>query len=148
MTNIDRHYITVRLGEGPGWGAEYWTEEDWEEHRKYVEKLKKEGRYLEEVEMTVDVVRCPQFDNYITGHDPAKGEDRSMVMLIPTNELKLNRFMEDTKDIKDYEDDELVDLACQLHARSANLHASKEVHERSVKAKEELKQRLNQRKTK
>lgn len=38
------------LGALPEHGTEWWTEKDWEEHRAYVEKLKKEGKYLTEGE--------------------------------------------------------------------------------------------------
>lgn len=37
--------LTPILGELPG-NTEWWTEKDWVDHAGYVEKLKKEGKYL------------------------------------------------------------------------------------------------------
>lgn len=45
--------IKVRLGELPEQGTDWWTEKQWEEHRKGVEELKAEGRYLKEEEITI-----------------------------------------------------------------------------------------------
>ena len=60
--DLIRYKGTVRLGENPGWGIEYWTEEDWQEHREYVKDLKEKGDYLKEVDVTIDLVSCPLFD--------------------------------------------------------------------------------------
>lgn len=79
------HKQTVKLGEGPGWGTEYWTEEDWERHREYVEKLKKSGDYLKEVEVTIEMVCIPEFDKKIPS--PNDEESKAVGMLISTTNL-------------------------------------------------------------
>lgn len=43
--------------------TEWWTDEDWERHRKYVEKLKASGEYLQPQETTIIVSPNPTFDD-------------------------------------------------------------------------------------
>lgn len=42
--------------------TEWWTEEDWERHRKYVEELKASGEYLQPQETTIIVSPSSMFD--------------------------------------------------------------------------------------
>jgi len=49
--------------------TEWWTEEDWERHRKYVERLKASGEYLKETEVTVTLKYNPLFDSIPTVMD-------------------------------------------------------------------------------
>lgn len=52
------------LGSLPEMGAtDWWTKEQWDEHNKYVEKLKAEGKYLTEgEEMTFTIQGSDAFD--------------------------------------------------------------------------------------
>lgn len=82
-----KHKQTIKLGSTPGWGTEYWTEEDWERHREYVEQLKKSGDYMKEVESTIEIVPCPLFDEPRAGADISEEEGIAVAMLIPTTNL-------------------------------------------------------------
>lgn len=42
--------------------TEWWTEKDWEKHRKRVEELKASGEYLKEEEFSMTLVYHPLFD--------------------------------------------------------------------------------------
>ena len=55
--------VKVRLGTVGDMAAEWMTQEDWDKHAGYVEKLKSEGSYLKEEEITISVIPCPMFDN-------------------------------------------------------------------------------------
>ncbi len=55
--------IKVRLGYGGDYGVEYWSEEDWNRWRAYVDKLKEDGDYGKVVEMEMTLVHNPQYDD-------------------------------------------------------------------------------------
>lgn len=44
--------------------TEWWTEKDWEDHRKFVEKSKADGTYGTEVEYDFSLVPNSLFDEY------------------------------------------------------------------------------------
>jgi hypothetical protein len=54
--------ITVVTRKGEVGNTEWWTKEDWEAHRKYVEELKASGEYLKEETHTVTFKPFPPFD--------------------------------------------------------------------------------------
>lgn len=45
-----------RVLKGSVGNTEYWTEDDWVKHRKYVEELKESGEYMKEEEITMSVM--------------------------------------------------------------------------------------------
>jgi hypothetical protein len=53
--------FTVTLGSLPEF-TDWWTDEDYAEHERYVEKLKQSGDYGKKVEMLLTVRDCPEFD--------------------------------------------------------------------------------------
>jgi hypothetical protein len=55
--------IKVKLGSLGDQQTEYWTEEDWANHRKYCKKLKEEGRLGKVVEITTHFMPNPLFDD-------------------------------------------------------------------------------------
>jgi hypothetical protein len=55
--------VKVKLGTIGHMATEWWTQEDWDKHAEYVEKLKAEGNYLKEEEFTISLIPCPIFDN-------------------------------------------------------------------------------------
>lgn len=59
------------LGALPEQGAtDWWTEKDWKEHYAYVEKLKKEGKYLTEgEEVTINLKGYKGFEDNRTFND-------------------------------------------------------------------------------
>lgn len=60
MSELRSAKITVI--QGAVGDTEWWTEEDWERHRKHVEKLKASGEYLKPEEYTVVMVPHPLLD--------------------------------------------------------------------------------------
>ena len=52
----------VRLGALGDMSTEWWTQKDWDNHAAYVERLKLEGNYLKEEEITIKLMPCPMFD--------------------------------------------------------------------------------------
>lgn len=61
MKQIEDKYITFKaktyLGSLPEGGAtDWWTQDDWDKHSAYVEKLKISGEYMKEVEYTVSML--------------------------------------------------------------------------------------------
>ena len=48
--------------EGSIGNTEYWTDEDWDNHREYVKKLEKEGRYLKPWICQISLMSNPLFD--------------------------------------------------------------------------------------
>lgn len=61
MERFKDYKVTSTLGALPE-DTSYWTEKDWEKHHKYVEELKKQGRYLKKVETTISLIHDPMFD--------------------------------------------------------------------------------------
>jgi len=79
------------LGSLPEMGAtDWWTDEQWAEHYAYVEKLKKEGRFLTEgEEITVKFKGHPVFDN------PKKEPEEYFTnfgILMPNSDNKKTKF--------------------------------------------------------
>jgi hypothetical protein len=62
MSKLKTVKITTLLGVVGDQAASWMTDKDWEEHRKHVEKLKKEGNYLKPVEVSMSFVPCPVFE--------------------------------------------------------------------------------------
>ena len=54
--------LKLKKGYLGDFATEWWTEKDWEEHRKYVEELKASGEYGKEVEVTLNLKENPVFD--------------------------------------------------------------------------------------
>jgi len=48
MSNISTYKAKIYKGSLPEQGLEYWTKQDWKDHRNYVKKLKLLGEYLKE----------------------------------------------------------------------------------------------------
>lgn len=60
QVNIKVKPILGALPDDTSW----WTEKQWEDHKKYVEKLKEEGRYLSEgEEISINIRSYPEFEN-------------------------------------------------------------------------------------
>lgn len=61
-------YTTYRginyLGSLGDYGHEYWTDQDWEEHRRYVEKLEATGELGKPVLVTMTLKDCKFFDEH------------------------------------------------------------------------------------
>jgi hypothetical protein len=53
-----------RLGSIGDFGAEYWTEEDWEKHRAYIKELEERGELGKEIEITIHVKHNPILDKF------------------------------------------------------------------------------------
>ena len=54
--------LKLKKGYLGDFATEWWTEKDWEEHRKYVEQLNKDGKYLTEgEELTFHIKPYPEF---------------------------------------------------------------------------------------
>ena len=68
MGNIKTSKVTFL--KGAVGNTEWWTEHDWEEHRKNVMELKAIGEYLKPVEITVSWTDFPESFN-ITKKDPS-----------------------------------------------------------------------------
>jgi hypothetical protein len=62
MAEYKEFKVTVRKGDLPE-NTEWWTDEDWERHRLFVEVLKAKGEYLQEEEVTIRFVHNPIFDD-------------------------------------------------------------------------------------
>jgi len=68
------------LGDDPGYGADWWTKEQWDEHYAYIEKLKKEGKYLTEgEEVTITIQDYPMFEN----QKPFSDSIKNFGLLVP-----------------------------------------------------------------
>lgn len=70
------------LGSLPEGGAtDWWTDEQWDEHRKYVEQLKAEGKYLTEgEEITINYAE----NNFFKNDNPLEEPFRNFGFLIPS----------------------------------------------------------------
>lgn len=57
-------FITTNITvlKGAVGNTEWWTDEDWENHRKNVEELKAKGEYLKPVDITVSYKPFPEFN--------------------------------------------------------------------------------------
>lgn len=76
--NIKTTEVTIL--QGTTGNTEWWTEEDWENHRKHVERLKERGDYMKPFTLTIAYMPLPGFDD----EEPISlGE--SNVVLIPQN---------------------------------------------------------------
>ena len=53
----------VKIIIGSTENTEWWTDQDWENHRKFVEKSKADGTYGTEVECEITIVNNPLFDD-------------------------------------------------------------------------------------
>ena len=62
MKNLKTVKVTVVEGAVGDQAASWMTDEDWKEHRKYVEQLKKDGNYLKPSEFSMSFVPCPLFE--------------------------------------------------------------------------------------
>jgi hypothetical protein len=62
MKNLKTVKVNVVQGAVGDQAASWMTDEDWKEHRKYVEQLKKDGNYLKPSEFSMSFVPCPLFD--------------------------------------------------------------------------------------
>lgn len=54
--------IKVKIYKGAAGNTEWWTDNDWDRHNKYVEQLKRDGEYLKEEEVTVTFKHNPLWD--------------------------------------------------------------------------------------
>lgn len=55
--------IKHKLGYLGDYGHEYWTDSDWNKWNNYVNELKKEGKFGEEVEYEVTIAYNPMYDD-------------------------------------------------------------------------------------
>lgn len=55
--------VKIRKGALGDFATQWWTDEDYAKHEAYVNKLKKNGTYLQEEEVTVELVHNPALDN-------------------------------------------------------------------------------------
>jgi len=56
----------IKLGTAGDMSTQWWTQEDWDKHTKYVEQLKLDGRYLKEEEFSLTMEHIPEFDDIKT----------------------------------------------------------------------------------
>lgn len=70
MSKFITSHAKHRLGFLGDFATEYWTEEDWREHREYVAELKASGEYGKEIDVTYHLQYNPLFDDPSPG--PAK----------------------------------------------------------------------------
>ena len=64
MNNLDftTYSGKVKLGCVGDMATEWWTDEDWKEHKKYVDELKASGEYGKEVDISITLRNCPELD--------------------------------------------------------------------------------------
>lgn len=55
--------VNVTILKGTAGNTEWWTTEDWEQHRKNVEEWKADGTYLQPVDMSISFNPMPLFDD-------------------------------------------------------------------------------------
>lgn len=64
--------ITLRKGQLGDFEAEWWTDEDYEKHERYIEEIKADGTFGEEFEVSLTLKNCPLFDEPI--HNPKRSK--------------------------------------------------------------------------
>jgi hypothetical protein len=65
--------INTRLGYGPGdMAAEWWTQEDWDNHSKYIEELKANNEYMKPVTYEMTLMRNPRYDDNFVSSTPVQ----------------------------------------------------------------------------
>lgn len=65
MKNLKTVKVTVVQGVVSDMAASWMTEKDWEDHRKHVKQLKKDGNYLKPSEFSLSFVPCPLFEDSV-----------------------------------------------------------------------------------
>ena len=76
MEKFKTYTRKILKGSVGDFATEWWTEEDWERHRKYVEELKASGEYLQPIEISLTVKECPLLDSIQT-----KSENYKFILL-------------------------------------------------------------------
>lgn len=56
------HELTFLNGSVGDMQTEYWTSEDWKNHRERVDELKKSGGYLKPFKIKMTMKHCPSFE--------------------------------------------------------------------------------------
>lgn len=61
---VEPQIIKAAFLKGSIGSTEWWTEQDWENHRKNVAELIERGEFLKPVVVTVSIMPYPLFDDY------------------------------------------------------------------------------------
>lgn len=61
---IEMRTITTTVYKGMlgGYSTEWWTQEDWDDHNKFVEECKLDGTYGQAIECNISFIPNPTFD--------------------------------------------------------------------------------------
>lgn len=87
-----KEYITTQIRILKGCLPEdtsWWTEEDWNRHKEYVEELQTSGEYLKEEVIIVTYKPNPYFDN-------SRGEADKYIHPVQSSKLVFLNFKDDT----------------------------------------------------
>lgn len=60
---LSTYTLNSKLGLLGDFATEWWTQEDWDKHELYIDKLKREGTYLFPVTYKVSLVHNPDYDD-------------------------------------------------------------------------------------
>jgi hypothetical protein len=81
-----KHTFKHKLGSLGDIGSEWYTEEDWQRHREYVEDVKKSGDYLKEVDVSYDLEYFPQLDDSNVVFGSKDGKQTAQFLIFDVSE--------------------------------------------------------------